>query len=221
VEAEEAMSELSAETIRSFRETSGLSVAEAARALIHRSADPLPALASLVRSWKRWEAGTKPSRTYRPLLESLMSAPAAAPAGNAGVTLTGDWWAGWQSSRDRSEVLAVQPVRFRQEGHTIRMWAVQRGRSIETGGYLWQGEMRLWDNEILMGWYAADDGSVRSKGVVYFVLHAHGQHLTGRWVGLSWDGDTVTGHGAMTRTKAATTALIHDLIRQELDGTDR
>jgi hypothetical protein len=216
------MSDLSAETIRSFREEAGLSVTEAARELTLRSADPLPGLASLVRSWKRWEAGTTPSRAYRPLLESLLGSTETPAAGRpADVTLTGDWWAAWQSSRDRSEVLAVQPVRFRQQGATIRMWAVQRGRPIEAGGYLWQGEMRLWDNEVLMGWYAADDGSVRSKGVVYFVLHAHGQRMTGRWVGLSWDGDTVTGRGAMARTKAATTALIHDLIRQEPDGTDR
>jgi hypothetical protein len=44
----------------------------------------------------------------------------------------------------------------------------------EDGGYLWRGELRLWDNEILMGWYAANDGSVRSKGTMYFVMHPHG-----------------------------------------------
>jgi hypothetical protein len=34
---------------------------------------------------------------------------------------------------------------------------------------------RLWDNEVLMGWYAANDGSIRSKGTMYFVLHPHGE----------------------------------------------
>jgi hypothetical protein len=213
--------DLSAERIRSFRETAGLSVAEAAREMTRRSTDPLPGLDSIIRSWKRWEAGTRPSRIYQPLLAALMDSAETAGTAGSGVDVTGDWWAGWQSSRDRSEVLAVQPVRFRQHGETIRMWAVQRGRPIEAGGYLWAGEMRIWDNEILMGWYAADDGSVRSKGVVYFVLHAHGQRMTGRWVGLSWDGDTVTGLGAMARTKAATSALIHGLIEAERRGTDR
>jgi len=33
---------------------------------------------------------------------------------------------------------------------------------------------RLWDNEVLMGWYAANDGSIRSRGTMYFVLHPHG-----------------------------------------------
>ena len=35
-----------------------------------------------------------------------------------------------------------------------------------------------------MGWYSANDQSVRSKGTMYFVLHTHGQQLTGRWVGI-------------------------------------
>jgi hypothetical protein len=44
-----------------------------------------------------------------------------------------------------------------------------------------------------MGWYAASGGSVRSKGTMYFVMHPHGIHATGRWVGLSYDGNIVTG----------------------------
>jgi hypothetical protein len=38
-----------------------------------------------------------------------------------------------------------------------------------------------------VGWYAASDGSVRSKGTMYFVMHPHGINMTGRWVGLSYD----------------------------------
>ncbi len=38
-----------------------------------------------------------------------------------------------------------------------------------------------------MGWYTADEAAVRSKGTLYFTLHQHGIHLTGRWVGLSYD----------------------------------
>ncbi len=35
-------------------------------------------------------------------------------------------------------------------------------------------ELQLWDNEILMGWYAANEGSIRSKCTMYFVLHPTG-----------------------------------------------
>ena len=43
-----------------------------------------------------------------------------------------------------------------------------------------------------MGWYAASDGSIRSKGTMYFVLHPHGMNMAGAlgrtWVGLGYDG---------------------------------
>jgi hypothetical protein len=37
-----------------------------------------------------------------------------------------------------------------------------------------------------MGYYAAGDGNVRSKGTMFFVVHAQGEHAHGRWVGLSY-----------------------------------
>jgi TrwC relaxase len=67
----------------------------------------------------------------------------------------------------------------------IQVEAMARGRPIDEGGYLWRGESRLWDNEILMGWYAATDGSVRSKGTMYFVMHPHGISMTAAGSGLA------------------------------------
>lgn len=79
------------------------------------------------------------------------------------VSLTGDWWASWQTTRDGVEKIATQPVHMRQEGDLVHIAATQRGLSQAEGGYLWSGELRLWDNQILTGWYAAADGAVRSK----------------------------------------------------------
>jgi len=131
------------------------------------------------------------------------------------VNLTGDWWASWQTSKDGEEVITLQEVLFRQQGDLISVETTTRGISVEDGGYHWRGEFRLWNNEILMGWYAAMDGSVRSKGTMYFVLHPHGQHMAGRWVGLSYDGKIMTGWGAMARTEQDATAVIQDLKDRE------
>jgi hypothetical protein len=106
-------------------------------------------------------------------------------------------------------------VRYRQQGELIDVATVTRGIDVDEGGYHWRGELRLWDNEILMGWYAADDGSVRSKGTMYFVLHPHGQYMYGRWVGLSYDGKVVTGWGAMARDEKTARSTIDDLKAQE------
>jgi transcriptional regulator with XRE-family HTH domain len=132
------------------------------------------------------------------------------------VVLTGDWWASWQTFKDGQEVLTMQQVRFVQRGDDLRVEATTRGLPVEEGGYLWRGEMRLWDNEILMGWYAADDQAIRSKGTMYLVLHPHGQSMTGRWVGLSYDGALVTGWSAMAKTQEEADRLMHELKQRPL-----
>lgn len=130
------------------------------------------------------------------------------------VNLAGEWWASWQTSKEDQEVITLQEVHFNQQGELINLQTTSRGISVEEGGYHWRGELRLWDNEILMGWYAAVDGSVRSKGTMYFVLHPHGQRMSGRWVGLSYDGKIVTGWGAMARDKDEVGQVISDLNAQ-------
>ena len=109
------------------------------------------------------------------------------------VRLSGEWWASWQTFRDGAERIATQQVEFNQEGDFIRVATITRGLSEEEGGYHWSGELRLSDNEVLMGWYAANDGSIRSKGTMYFVLHPHGLNMSGRWVGLGYDDKIMTG----------------------------
>lgn len=133
------------------------------------------------------------------------------------VNLAGDWWASWQTFKDGEEIITAQEVRFRQEADYIRVETLTRGISVEDGGYHWHGELRLWDNEILMGWYAANDGGTRSKGTMYFVIHPHGLRLIGRWVGLSYDGEIVTGYGAMAKSESEAV----ELIRKQKDAGTR
>jgi hypothetical protein len=129
------------------------------------------------------------------------------------VTLDGRWWASWQTSRDGVEKIATQPVEIKQEGHVFQVAAVALGLRKEEGGYLWSGELRLWDNEILMGWYAANDGSVRSKGTMYFVLDALRSRMSGRWVGLGYDGEIMTGWATMGQTQEAAEETMGELLQ--------
>jgi transcriptional regulator with XRE-family HTH domain len=128
------------------------------------------------------------------------------------IDLSGRWWAAWQTFRDGTEILTSQEVRVDQRAQHLDLVALDRGSvTLDEGGYLWRGELRLWDNEILMGWYAAEDGAVRSKGTLYLVVHPHGQHMTGRWVGLSHDGATVTGWAAFAHGEDPARNLIAEL----------
>jgi hypothetical protein len=96
--------------------------------------------------------------------------------------------------KDGTEITNSHEVSIQQQSEKLTISATTRGtQSLEDGGYVCEGEMRLWDNEILMGWYVATEGAVRSKGTMYFMIHQHGVNMTGRWVGLSYDGLIITG----------------------------
>ncbi len=127
------------------------------------------------------------------------------------IDLSGEWWASWQTFRDGAEKIATQQVECEQSGDLIKVATTTHGLSTEEGGYHWTGELRLWDNEILMGWYAAHEGSVRAKGTMYFAIHPHGLHMAGRWVGLGYDDRIMTGWGSMAKTREAAEAVIERL----------
>src|SRR6478735_1441424 len=127
------------------------------------------------------------------------------------VQLGGEWWSAWQTFKDGAEVVTSQEVRVAQQADLLTLETTTRGLPVEEGGYHWRGELRIWDNEALIGWYAANDKSVRSKGTMYFVLHTHGHQMTGRWVGMSYDGVVVTGWGSMAQSESEARALIGEL----------
>ena len=63
-----------------------------------------------------------------------------------------------------------------------------------------------------MGWYAANDGSIRSKGTMHFVLHPHGLQMSGRWVGLGYDDRIMTGFASMGQTREDSESAMGSLI---------
>src|SRR3954468_6801047 len=129
------------------------------------------------------------------------------------VKLNGTWWTAWQTSTDGNELITTQPVGLSQHGSTVQIEALERSAQ-SSHGYLWKGELRLWDGQVLMGYYAAADGHIRSKGTMYFVLHAQGEYAHGRWVGLSYDGPVVSGYAALARTQEETQAVMQRLLEE-------
>ncbi|WP_018505280.1 helix-turn-helix domain-containing protein [Parafrankia discariae] len=155
----------------------------------------------------------RPAPSSAPGVPAPRSGPTGPPAPSR-IDLSGRWWTSWQTFRDGAEVQSSQEVSVAQSGEVLHIEAVSRGLALEDGGYLWSGELRVFDNEVVMGWYAAVDGPVRSKGTLFLSLHPHGDRLTGRWVGLSYDGLFIEGWGAMARSEEATVTLIDRLKKQ-------
>jgi transcriptional regulator with XRE-family HTH domain len=180
-------------------------------------------LAALVgldkRQIRRYEAGdAQPSLSAARAIAAALSVSLDELAGAEGprVDISGDWWAAWQTWKDGTEVVNVHEVRIHPRGDALDITAVTRGtQALDEGGYLWRGELRIWDNEVVMGWYVATEGAVRSKGTMFFALHQHGLRMSGRWVGLSYDGPMVSGWGAIARTEGEVNAVMNELRGQD------
>ncbi|MGH3757273.1 hypothetical protein [Actinophytocola sp.] len=125
------------------------------------------------------------------------------------LDLSGDWWCAWQTSKDDVPRIDTHTLTVRQHGDQLQLDAV---RAPAEGSYTWHGELRIWDNEALMGWYRSTEGAVRSKGTMYLALHPHGEHAWGRWTGMSYDGVVVTGWGVIARTEELANKVAQDLV---------
>lgn len=136
------------------------------------------------------------------------------------LDLSGDWWAAWETYKEGTPRVDVHTLDIGQRGERLYLTA-ERARPVEEGSYKWRGELRLWDNETLMGWYRSTDEAVRSKGTMYLALHPHGTHAWGRWVGLSYDGLVVTGWAGLARTQAGADDVVRNLIESEGESRGR
>src|SRR3954465_6025806 len=192
------------EVIRRLRQEAGLSQAGlAAAAGVHQ------------RQINRYESGDQQpaldgARRLAVALGVTLDELAGAPSDR--VQLQGTWWAAWQTFSEGQQLIATQPVGLNQHGSRVQIEALERSAENERGGYLWRGELRVWDGQILMGYYAAADGNVRSKGTMYLVLHAQGDHAQGRWVGLSYDGPVISGYATLARSQEQAKTIMQRLL---------
>lgn len=171
----------------------------------------------------RYEAGEQePAFSVAVRLADALGISLAELAGEVptGLNLNGEWWAAWETSKDGVARVDVHNMIATQQGDRIHLDASRAANAtLEGGTYAWRGELRLWDNEALIGWYRATDGAVRSKGSIYFHLHQHGQTAYGRWAGMSYDGEVISGWGAMARDAEAVQRIVERLI--ETNGESR
>lgn len=127
------------------------------------------------------------------------------------LDLSGEWTAAWQTWGDTGERVDVHPLDMTQDGLFLRLDGA-RARPVDEGSYEWSGELRLFDNEALIGFYVATEGAVRSKGSLYLALHPQGLAMAGAWVGQSAAGLVIRGWGAITRRAELAEPLV-DLLR--------
>ncbi len=139
------------------------------------------------------------------------------------LDLAGVWHARWQVWLDGEEAITEQEVVATPVGLRVPISASERGImvrggtrepvTIETGGYRWDGELRLHSDRALIGWYSSTEGRVRSLGALFLVVGESGAYLYGRWVGTAREGLVVTGWSVLARdSDRATSVMTHLLV---------
>jgi transcriptional regulator with XRE-family HTH domain len=178
--------------IKTHREERNLSQAELAQAAgVH------------VRQIRRYESGEQ-----QPVLAVAVKLAAAlgvtldelAGVARDNTRLEGAWWAAWEAGA----TIVSHPIEVTQHGSSVRLEATRHDRP----GWLWRGDLTLWDGLLLTGHYAGADGNPRSKGSMFFVLDADEDIAEGRRVGLSYDGVIVSGHAALARDRDTAHAIV-------------
>lgn len=195
--------EVVAEVIRARRKEMGLSQAQLAK-----TAGVSP------RQLARYEAGEQePSFSAAVDLADALQISVTQLAGQLShqLNLSGAWSCGWQTWKDGVPRVDVHKLEVVQRGDLLQLDA-DRAVPVSEGSYRWHGELRLWDQEALIGWYRSTDAAVRSKGALYLVLHQHGEFAWGKWSGMSYDGEVITGWGGIARTPGEVERVVHDLI---------
>ena len=128
------------------------------------------------------------------------------------IDLAGRWFNVNESIVKGKRVVNGSWVTVRQVRNRLFLQNETRSPENPDGGYLWRGELKIWDNQLLLGWYVAREPNVLSKGTFYYVLHATGTEMAGRWVGRSYDEGLITGNCCLARTEARAREIADDFI---------
>ncbi|NUP29907.1 MAG: helix-turn-helix transcriptional regulator [Nocardia sp.] len=162
----------------------------------------------------RYETGEQsPSLEIAVKLARVLQVPIAEIAGMtpSGIDLSGRWSAAWETQHDGVSRVEVHSLSVTQQGEILSLGAPEPGAG-KNGSFQWQGEVRIWDGESLVGWYRASDGLFGSKGTLYLALHPDGHLAWGGWWGQSFDGPMNRGWVTMARDEDQAAHAIDKLI---------
>lgn len=165
------MTDITPDDLRARRLAAGWSVPDACRELRGVAPD-LPALDSLIRSWRRWESGARhPNSRYRRLLADLFAAPTGGPDGRSGprTSMLTVWrrWLAFELRRVREEAgLDRAAVAEACGWQPSKLDAVENGQQAVTAEDLdrllplyrvpqdrWQSYHEAIDNSRGLGWW--------------------------------------------------------------------
>lgn len=117
--------------------------------------------------------------------------------------LSGDWCAAWWTTRDGADVIDRHELEAWHDGARVRL--------VATGGYRWQADLFLEDDDLGGRFWSMEAGYV-TRGAVNFQVHPDADRARGDWTGHYVDGYGGSGRGALARDRKTADALLDWLI---------
>lgn len=138
---------------------------------------------------------------------------------NNHIDITGDdWYAAWQTSVEKQEVLNTERLSIVQKGQTVNIRNFEKSPENPKGGYLWEGQMQFFYGKSLMGWYfPVKSENLTSKGMMFFAYHSTRRTFIGKWVGSAYDGDLVNGFVVITKDRQRSMETLKEIVQKHPD----
>ena len=135
--------------------------------------------------------------------------------------LSGVWHAAWQTSVEGKTNINTEVLKITQRGYRLSIANELPSPENKIGGYLWQAEAKLYDNERIIGCYVATDPNVLSKGSLYFLMNHNGAFLIGKWVGCNYDSQFIWGWGVIAKDLDVALAKLDALVASFPEGRSK
>lgn len=155
--------------------------------------------------YQRYEAGAEalPLAAATDLAETLdMSLPQMAGTAPGSVEFNGRWWAAWQGGPN--DPTAIDP-------HTVEVMRAGHRLLLDQG---WRGELELFGNELLLGWYRPPSRAIRTRQGVFLWIPTGVEYAYGKWTGVSVNNTIASGWCVLSRNEKTTRELIENLVER-------
>ncbi|UBV21682.1 MULTISPECIES: helix-turn-helix transcriptional regulator [Mycolicibacterium] len=154
-----------------------------------------------VELYQEYERGNTelPLTTAAALAEVLdISLVKLAGTEQASADLSGTWYANWQAPG----VTDTSP-------HTVEALRITNKLALDNG---WRGELDIFSDEILIGWYRPPTRGIRTRMGVFLWIPAADDYLYGRWTGVSESNSVEDGWCVLARTDKRSQDVMQQLI---------
>lgn len=133
---------------------------------------------------------------------------------NNNINISGDdWFAAWQTSVNKEEIINTERLIITQKGNTVKIKNSEKSPENPIGGYLWKGQSKLYFGRDLMGWYnALKSENNTSKGIMFFCYNSPKKIFIGKWIGSSYDGPLSTGFGVISKDRKKSVDLLKNIL---------